>query len=505
MSSKSQAGSNAAKGSSRASRLSPARLARKRKSDRESQKASRLKQKNYIAHLEALVQSLGPTAGSNPISLLKQKGAENVEIRKALASISKIAQTALDMTDGGCSGSSISPDPVTECGEGKSMDLDTSKVEKSDTAGNTHSVFIASGRQSVPVGNVPGADDLEALGAAPSSDAHEIPLAFSDDEGAYLEDYIHHNVLDFSMQGPVFKDTLDPSSLSSVKQVPPKDQPHLGFSNPGLFSETLALRPQHGSNGRDWLSTVNLLSTPVTFPLETPDDANDGDIPVSAVLYGWDAVNARRPLDAGWKVLRQFDQNIFVSCGIAERLAALRIMRLMCHHINTGERRPELPAFMLKRPCQEHIKHHPMIDYLVWPGLRERLIFSQAQFAADADRYAELFRTNIRFLWPFEPEDIYFRDPSTGRYSFSEQFVGRVEDLSCWTMDNDYFVALPELLGDIPRFSPSPSYGLSHHAPTAQRAFQGRAPREPDNGREHSEVDRGFLIPSFSQALWGTV
>ncbi|KIW71708.1 hypothetical protein PV04_03843 [Phialophora macrospora] len=505
MSSKGQAEPNGSKGNSRASRLSPARLARKRQSDRESQKASRLKQKNYIAHLEALVQSLEPTAGSNPINLLKQKGAENVEIRKALTNICKIAQTALAMTDGRPSGTSFSPDPVASSGDGKSTDWDSPKVEKPQTPGAAQLNPLTSGQHSIPVGSVHGADDSEAFGAGSNSHVTNIPLIFSDDDGANLEDFMQHNILDFSMQGPVFQETLDPSSLDPTRDDPTKNQPHLGFSNSGSFSETLAVRARHCSNSRDWLYTVNLLSGQVAFPSETPDDANDGDIPVSAVLHGWDKVSARQPLDAGWKVLRQFDQNIFVGCGIAERLAVLRIMRLMCHHINTAERRPELPAFMLKRPCQEHIKHHPMIDYLVWPGLRERLIFSQPQFAADADRYAELFRANLRFLWPFEPEDIYSRDPSTGRYSFSEQFVGRVEDLSCWTMDNDYFVALPELLGDIPRFSPSPSYGLGRHSLTVQRTSQRRTLTESGNGHDHLQDDRGFLNTDFPQAIWGTV
>jgi hypothetical protein len=329
MSSNGQAEPNGSKGNSRARRLSPARLARKRKSDRESQKASRLKQKNYIAHLEALVQSLEPTAGSNPINLLKQKGAENVEIRKALANICKIAQTALSMSDGRSVGASLSPDPVADSGEGKSTDWGSPKVEKPQTPGTAQSVSLASGRHSAPFGSVQGADDSEALGAGSNAHAPDIPLSFSDDDNANLEDFIQYNVLDFSMQGPVFQETLDPSSLNPTRDAPTKNQTHLGFLNSDLFSETLALRAPHGS--KDWLHTVNLLSGPVAFPLETPDDANDGDIPVSAVLHGWDTVNARRPLDAGWKVLRQFDQNIFVGCGIAERLAVLRIMRLMCH------------------------------------------------------------------------------------------------------------------------------------------------------------------------------
>ncbi|OAP64518.1 hypothetical protein AYL99_00490 [Fonsecaea erecta] len=489
----------ASTGTSRASRMSPARLARKRKADRESQKASRLKQKNYIAHLEALVKSLDATAGSDPVELLKQQGAENVEIKKALTTICKIAQTALGASagEGRYLGTSSSPDPMTDQADVKDMKPDLPKFRKiqpSQTAKldyTTDTVRCTGDSDST----IPSIAETHPHGAG-------FPSLFTEDD-ADLGEFIHHDLLDFPVRDHGVQQTFETSELLSTRDAMAMTQPGpVSWAFPPQ-SESLPLRIHHpGAGGRDWVSTVNLLTTPVVFPLESPDDALDGDIPISAVLRGWDAVEARRPLDPGWKVLREFDQNLFTGCGIAERLAVLRIMRLMCHYMTTSERRPELPPFMLKRPCQEHIKHHPMIDYLVWPGLRERLIFSQQKFAADADRYNELFRANFRFLWPFEPEDIYYRDPQTGRYAFSEQFIGRTEDLSCWTMHNDYFVALPELRGDIPGFPQTSIYNLSQQLPASQQAVQRKPPGRPDESQESSQNEKGSVDIDFPQTMW---
>ncbi|KIW34978.1 uncharacterized protein PV07_01707 [Cladophialophora immunda] len=487
-------------GASRASRMSPARLARKRKADRESQKASRLKQKNYIAHLEALVKSLDASAGSDPVELLKQQGAENVEIKKALTTICKIAQTALGVSGGDSRymGTSSSPDPMTDQADVKDMKPDPPKLRKIQPSQTAKLDFDTDPVKSMgeSEATIASVADVHPHGAG-------FPSMFTEDD-ANLGEFIHHDLLDFTVREPGAQQTFDASELLCTREALSMAQAAPGSWAFAPLSESLPLRTHHpDSGGRDWVSTVNLLTTPVVFPLESPEDALDGDIPISAVLRGWDAVETRRPLDPGWKVLREIDQNLFIGCGIAERLAVLRIMRLMCHYMTTAERRPELPPFMLKRPCQEHIKHHPMIDYLVWPGLRERLIFSQQKFAANADRYTELFRTNFRFLWPFEPEDIYYRDPETGRYAFSEQFIGRTEDLSCWTMHNDYFIALPELRGDIPGFPQTSIYTLSQQPPVSQQAVQRKPLPRSGDSQESSQNDKCSVNIDFPHAMWG--
>ncbi len=139
------------------------------------------------------------------------------------------------------------------------------------------------------------------------------------------------------------------------------------------------------------------------------------------------------------------------------------------------------------------------------PGLRERLVFSQKEFTANGDRYTDLFRANFRFMWPFEPEEIYHRNPATGRYSFSEQFIRRTEDLSCWTMHSDYFIDLPELRADIPVFSSSPAYNLSQFTPILQQSGQRMPLSGPAEGEESAQSDRRSVSVNIPQPVWGTL
>jgi hypothetical protein len=160
-------------------------------------------------------------------------------------------------------------------------------------------------------------------------DAANFPLMFAE-EDADLGDFLPHDLLDFSVSKPLDQQASDTSAALRTRDAMFLDAPSLGHWTLGPLMEPSVSRAPQNIECRDWVSTVNLLAGPVMFPLETPEDALDGDIPISAVLRGWDAVEARRPLDVGWKVLRQFDQTIFRGCGIAERMAVLRMMRLTC-------------------------------------------------------------------------------------------------------------------------------------------------------------------------------
>jgi hypothetical protein len=132
------------------------------------------------------------------------------------------------------------------------------------------------------------------------------------------------------------------------------------------------------------------------------------------------------------------------------------------------------------------------------------MIFSQQEFATNGDRYTELFCTNFRFLWPFEPEHIYSRNPDTGRYSFSDQFIRRTEDISCWTMHNDYFDALPDLRGDIPGFPLPALYDLHQPSPIVPQSSQ-RGPMNGSREGQASTIGEGYPVTSMDipSAMWG--
>ncbi|KAK1979041.1 hypothetical protein LZ30DRAFT_597771 [Colletotrichum cereale] len=181
------------------------------------------------------------------------------------------------------------------------------------------------------------------------------------------------------------------------------------------------------------------------------EDADDEDVPVRALLEGWDAVAKSRPLSKLWKKLRRVDELMFMSCPLTERLAVLRIMHLLLkyHSEPTPERYAKLPTWYLKRPSQT-IPHSYAIDFFVWPGLRERFVFGQHHYCNN--RFWKLFTSNLHILWPFEFRDAYRTCLVTGQYQVSPTFEQRITNINAWTMGHDFFARFPELTADMPRF-----------------------------------------------------
>lgn len=184
-------------------------------------------------------------------------------------------------------------------------------------------------------------------------------------------------------------------------------------------------------------------------------DAMSHDVPVRAILEGWDAVEKRGPLHPTWHVLKRIDQILFNRCPPAERLAILRAMHtlLQFHLEASSERYSQLPPWYLRRPSQK-IAHSYAIDFFAWPGIRERFIFNEHDYCAN--EFWDLFATNLRVLWPFEFRDCYTHEVDTGLYKVSPQFEKRLTDIKSWTMGPDMFGRYPELQNDMPAFNTIP-------------------------------------------------
>lgn len=72
------------------------------------------------------------------------------------------------------------------------------------------------------------------------------------------------------------------------------------------------------------------------------------------------------------------------------------------------------------------------------------------------DRFSVAFCTQFRFLWPFEPRDVFQHNKYTGRYLISRRFEECSLDLRCWAMTADFHTLFPELAGEISIFNPTP-------------------------------------------------
>lgn len=249
-------------------------------------------------------------------------------------------------------------------------------------------------------------------------------------------------------------------------------------------------RPGHRSvwKGNYWSYANEVLSERFDWTDEiTPaTDAMSDDVPVRALLEGWDAVAKRGPLHPSWQILRRIDQTLFGTCPNTERLAIMRAMHtlLQFHTQSTAERYAQLPPWYMRRPSQK-IAHSYAIDYFAWPGVRERFIFNEHDYCDN--EFWRLFSKSIRILWPYEFRDCYTREIETGLYKVSPVFDQRLTDIKCWTMGPDIFHRFPELYSDMPAFS------TIHYTPSAPGEMQTNKkrrtlPATPSPKTRHAET-----------------
>ncbi|KAL4912640.1 hypothetical protein BDW62DRAFT_13169 [Aspergillus aurantiobrunneus] len=175
----------------------------------------------------------------------------------------------------------------------------------------------------------------------------------------------------------------------------------------------------------------------------------DADIAIRAVVHGWDAVSHLYPLDPVWTMLRTADEAVWRSCGAVERLSILRVVSLMLRYLSdpSEPNLGHLPRFMRQRPSQHRIIHKPLIDFVVWPALRERLILFPHQHCSE--KFWSMFWTCFRFTWPYRLQDCFHQQGQTGLYRFSDAFSKSFYDLQNWCMTADFFREFPDLEADV--------------------------------------------------------
>lgn len=106
-----------------------------------------------------------------------------------------------------------------------------------------------------------------------------------------------------------------------------------------------------------------------------------------------------------------------------------------------------IPSYLHERPSQKHIPHEPLTDYLVWPGLRERIVFAPHLYCSE--KFSSLFWSSFRFNWGKEFRDAYVREKESGLYRYSEALEEAIADLGNFCMDEVFLTEFPELRADI--------------------------------------------------------
>ncbi|OJD14485.1 hypothetical protein AJ78_05169 [Emergomyces pasteurianus Ep9510] len=428
--------------------LTPSQRERKRAADRKAHRQSREKTKNYIAHLERLLDeaasadtsaaaSNGTATSTDPsftfLHRLKHDFNEIDRLKKSLATICEVAQTAL-----------VDASAIASTKTKKSTDPARPQLTSgpTTTSGSGPNDTVKSST-SQPLPGESNGEPLIELVSEDLSDNFASPASFSQFSGGLNSTSTDLTVLDMPFGTP----KSDAAGNGWERNV------HIALVDYHCSPRTIfALLGQ--------FTCVALQSpTAATSPtMIAPDLVRDTDLIVRAVLHGWDVIAGDHCLDMSWQTLKQTDQQLLTIYHNrpAERLAILYVMRLQLHHILTGEYLPGTPNFLRARPSQKFINHPPHAAYYVWPGFREHLLVWPDRYSSD--NLLQHLRSNFRFLWPYESQDLYVWDSFSGTYSFSADFSQRVEDIRCWTVQTNFFTLYPELRSEIPVFNERPSF-----------------------------------------------
>lgn len=420
------------------------RRLRKREHDRRAQRALRERTKNRIAQLEATVDALSHQGtDSRSASLIEQLAVvskERDELKDALSQVDATVRKYIGhfrKTEGcGNDDSKISHETGQQqqqfCDEW--LDVPTLAPTLSSLTDDAIFNLDRSGQNNETNTNWCG--DHSTIDAIPGHQDNDLSPARSEPSPTAPID----SIVSLST-------TCEPEDLI----IPPPETacectPHT----------SLATTPVEQQNIWRMANIFLRATAPISKAVLQYEDAMSEDIAVRAVLEGWESVKESTMLSPLWRKLRHIDELQFRSCPEAERLAILTTMHLLlrCHAEPTTEQGAKLPPWLHQRPSQTMIPHSYAINFFVWPGLRERFVFSQHRYCSNDFWY--YFTTNFRITWPYEFRDCYNRNRSTGKFSIGADFKACISDIKSWTMTNDFFGRFPELHGDIPAFRSIP-------------------------------------------------
>ncbi|KAH8706046.1 hypothetical protein BGW36DRAFT_457370 [Talaromyces proteolyticus] len=402
--------------------LDSARRAKKRETDRQSQRTVRERTKTYISYLEKLVTALGQSKENGQfetlIQQLQKEREEKERLKDTMTSIGKLVR-----------GVEISDCPKSEDAESTSSSLAVSATTDFKLYDEMYRV-VASSRGS----------DTVLYG---TSSMGELPIQLQ----------VHQQ-----SPGPL------PSSLSLSSQLSPILNSGLGQTMPSLtmsVAPTISLPDELFTNDNDNMSIFSVVDNAINMVQElgasviSTNMLQDADIAIRAVLYGWVETEGWYTLDIGWQLLRQFDKCLFSTAGSVERLAILKLLRLKLRdNVGLGgESSHSLPPFMARRSPRSLSRQQTLVDYFAWPKFREFLVLKGGTYMTREN--VEKFAASLQFYWPFDLQDVCLRNRHTCLYSFSGAFNERFQDIRWWTLTPEYFEQKRFLIGQMPVFEPS--------------------------------------------------
>ena len=185
----------------------------------------------------------------------------------------------------------------------------------------------------------------------------------------------------------------------------------------------------------------------------------DLHVPFRAAIFGWDTIgeDANHPV---WAALKRVDQQVFGTwTNKAQRIALMYVCQtlLQFRENPTKDNLERVPRWFRPRPAQDKVQHPAVIDFLIWPGMRDRLVFEHEKYTRTGE-FSAAFVNNFNFHWPYTEREIYTFNPMSQQYEVSKAFLEAAYDFKNWTMKPDFFKKFPEMQHDVPAFGGMPEF-----------------------------------------------
>lgn len=405
------------------------RIERKRAHDREAQRASRAKTKQYIAHLEKTVVDLTEQSGDNRANYLAQHASQqSQEIDKLQALLNKIRTLVQD---------------TVKSDEDKSPD-------KAD-----------------------GGSLVERVTAARPTSTE----AFS---AMNWDTRSEDQWLDIAKQSVGIEQ-------QEVQQVPPQIT---STSSRNLVVLGINLYCENNDDTTYFPRLNELIELIEKTPDNLSSHTEDQDILIRAIVHGWDASERVHHFDIVWRFLRAFDEGLWYRAQPIERFAHFWNMRSTILHKIQPKNQPrrKMATFMSPTIGQRSRSQPSVVDYFGWPQVRKHL--QTAGIKQCSNRGAVAFTESFRFVWPWEVRDAYRIHKPTGLYSFSDAFLKNFNDISSFRLLANHLI--PFEVQPVSRTEPTPEDldnedtsvddEFSYQEPTFQAAA---VTNKDENGMHH--------------------
>lgn len=431
------------------------RAERKRELDRLAQRATRERTKNRIAFLEQKLASLESCDRQGEISnltkIIDNLRNDNMRLQSAMLKMRFAISEALDGTEGSSNPQQIARHP---CGCPASG--------KCSCQTNGHASLTPEGdsprRDSVSTGDSEVTDMNSEVVQQVPPDHTSLPnmMEPATAEMTTLEDFF---TLNGGISIPIMNTVYDMPNPDFAQWQQPMPSP-FDYRMPVAGNALTVARDVdkwHVSNG----AFINCMDS--VKQRQASNFTLDLHVPFKAAIFGWDTIgeDASHPV---WSALRRVDQEVFGTwTNKAQRIALMYVCQTLLQYREnpTKENLERVPRWFRPRPAQEKVQHPAVIDFLIWPGMRDRLVFEHQKYTNTGD-FSAAFVNNFNFDWPYTERDIYTFNAMTQRYEVSKAFLECAYDFRNWTMKPEFFKKFPEMQHDVPMFGGQQEF--NHHA-----------------------------------------